>query len=303
MRKRTVKVVLPLAVLIVLLLSGICWCEKVKPKSVVASGARLVRLPGKFKFTEGPAVDARGNVFFSDIPNNRIHKWSVDGKMSLWRADSGGTNGLFFDKKGNLLACEGNRGRLTSITPEGKVTVLAGKYGGKRFNKPNDLWIDPAGGVYFSDPVYGRYKVVQGGEHVYYLSPDRKKITRVIDDMIRPNGIIGTPDGKVLYVADHGAGKVYRYGIGKDGKLSGKKKFASVACDGMTVDNEGNVYLTGKVVIVYSLVGKEIERIDTPLKPANVCFSGADLRTLFITARSAVYTIKTRVKGVRPKLP
>ncbi|MCP4378834.1 MAG: SMP-30/gluconolactonase/LRE family protein, partial [bacterium] len=275
MRKRTVKIVLPLAVLIVLVFSGVCWCKKVKPKSVVASGARLVRLPGKFRFTEGPAVDAKGNVFFSDVHNNRIHKWSVDGKMSLWRKDSGGANGLFFDRKGNLLVCESKRGRLTSITPKKKVTVLAGKYGGKRFNQTNDLWIDPAGGVYFSDPLYGRGRVVQGGEHVYYLSPDRKKVTRVIDDMTRPNGIVGMPDGKVLYVADHGAGKVYRYDIGKEGKLSGKKKFAPVVCDGMTVDNEGNVYLTGKVVIVYSSAGKEIERIDTPQRPTNVCFSGA----------------------------
>ena len=405
MRNRTANIVLPLVGLSFL---GVCWCGAAEPKpvakSVVASGAKLVKLPGKFRFTEGPAVDARGNVFFTDIPNNRIHKWSLDGKMSVWREDSGGANGLFFDKKGNLLACEGNRGRITSISPEGKVTVLADKYGGKRFNKPNDLWIDPAGGVYFTDPVYGRYKVTQGGEHVYYLSPDGKKVTRVIDDMTRPNGVVGTPDGKILYVADHGAGKVYRYQINqvslpeagpkratpknagklivinvrgekrgkgvppyavasrsvnleqlrkiikaavkknanqkvmvradtsalhgnvasavaacrdggvvkanigynyapkaKDSRLSAKKLFAPVACDGMTLDNEGNVYLTERVVIVYSPAGKEIERIDIPQRPANVCFGGADLQTLFITARSSVYTIRMRVKGVRAK--
>ena len=390
-----------------LVLLGVCWCGAAEPKppakSVVASGAKLIRLPGKFRFTEGPAVDAKGNVFFTDIPNSRIHKYSLDGKLSVWREDSGGANGLFFDRKGNLLACEGNRGLVTSTTPEGKVTVLADKFNDKRFNKPNDLWIDPSGGVYFTDPVYGRYKVTQGGEHVYYLSPDGKKITRVIDDMKRPNGIVGTPDGKILYVADHGAGKVYRYEINKirlpgagpkrpaagklivinvrgekrgkgvppyvvagrsvnleqlrkiikaavkkdakqkvmvrgdklalhgnvasavaacrdggvvkanigynyapkakDSRLSAKKLFASLACDGMTVDNEGNVYLTERVVIVYSPAGKEIERIDTPMRPANVCFGGADMQTLFITARSSVYTIRMRVKGVRTKSP
>jgi len=302
MRNRTANIIAGLVVL------GVCWCVVAEPKppakSVVAEGAKVVKLPGKYKFTEGPAVDAKGNVFFTDIPNNRIHKWSVaDGKMSVWREDSGGANGLFFDKKGNLLACEGNRGRVTSITPKGEVTVLADKYDGKRFNKPNDLWVDPAGGVYFSDPVYGRYKVVQGGEHVYYISPDGKKVTRVIDDMTRPNGIVGTPDGKVLYVADHGGRKVYRYDIGKPGALLGKKEFARVACDGMTLDSEGNVYLTSDAVLVYNSKGKRIERIDTPQRPANVCFSGADLKTLFITARSSVYTLKMRVKGVRPKSP
>jgi len=218
MRNRKVIIVFPLAGLVVL---GMCWCGAAEPKpaaprsakSLVAPGAKIVKLPGEYRFTEGPAVDAKGNVFFSDIPTSRTYKWSVGGKMSLWREDTGGANGLFFDKKGNLLACEGNRERLTSITPKGKVTVLADKYKGKRFNKPNDLWIDPAGGVYFTDPVYGRYKVTQGGEHVYYLSPGGKVVTRVINDMTRPNGVVGTPDGKILYVADHGAGRVYRYKI------------------------------------------------------------------------------------------
>ena len=410
MRNRTVNIVLPLLASIALVLLGTCWCAAAEPKpparSVVASGAKLVKLPGKFRFTEGPAVDAKGNVFFTDVPNSLIYKYSLDGKLSVWREDSGGANGLFFDKKGNLVACEGNRGRITSISPKGKVTVLADKYNGKRFNKPNDLWVDPAGGVYFTDPVYGRAKIHQGGQHVYYISPDGKKVTRVIDDMTRPNGILGTPDGKILYVADHGASKVYRYeinkvylpGVGpkratpngagklivinvrgekrgkgvppyvvasrsvnmeqlrkiikdavkkdanqkvmvradtsalhgnvasavaacrdggvvkanigynyapkaKDLSLSDKKLFAPVECDGMTVDDEGNVYLTGKVVIVYSAAGKEIERIDIPRQPTNVCFGGADMQTLFITARSSVYTVKMRVKGVRTKSP
>ena len=268
-------------------------------KSVVATGAKMVKLSTGHRFTEGPAVDPKGNVFFTDIPKNTIHKWSVDGKVSLWRKDSGGANGLFFDKKGNLLACEGNRGRVTSITPKGKVTVLADKYGGKRFNRPNDLWIDPAGGVYFTDPVYGSAKLVQDGYHVYYLSPDGKKITRVINDLNKPNGIIGTPDGKILYVADHGAGKIYRYDIGRGAAVSGKKEFAAVACDGMTLDSEGNIYLTEVAVLVFNSAGKRIERIDVPERPSNVCFGGADRKTLFVTARSSLYSIPMRVKGVR----
>ena len=267
--------------------------------SVVAPGAKVKKLAGGFRFTEGPAADAKGNIYFSDIPNNRIHKWSLDGKLSTFRENSGGANGLFFDKKGNLLACEGGGRRLVSIDPQGRVTVLAEKYENKRFNSLNDLWIDPKGGTYFTDPRYGnRDNMEQDGEHVYYLSPDRKKLIRVIDDMVRPNGIIGTPDGKLLYVTDHGGKKTFVYTINKDATLSNKKLFAPEGSDGMTIDNEGNVYLTTDVVAVYNKNGQKIETIEVPERPANVCFGGKDKRTLFITARTSLYSIKMRVKGV-----
>jgi gluconolactonase len=267
-------------------------------RSVVAPGAKVEKLAGDFQFTEGPASDARGNIYFSDIPNNRIHKWSLDGKLSTFRENSGGSNGLFVDKKGSILACEGNGRRLVSIDSAGSVTVLADKYEDKRFNSLNDLWIDPNGGIYFTDPRYGpRNDLEQDGEHVYYLSPDRKKLIRVINDMVRPNGIIGTPDGKLLYVADHGGGKTYVYTINKDGTLSNKKLFAPEGSDGMTIDNKGNIYLTTKVVAVYSSKGEKIETIEVPEEPANVCFGGKDKRTLFITARTSLYSVRMRIKG------
>ncbi|MHC4678359.1 MAG: SMP-30/gluconolactonase/LRE family protein, partial [Planctomycetota bacterium] len=237
--------------------------------SVVAEGATVEKLAGDFRFTEGPAADAQGNVFFSDIPNNRIHKWSLDGKLSTCREDSGGANGLYFDAKGNLLACEGGGRKLVSIDPKGKVMVLADKYLGKRFNSLNDLWIDPKGGVYFTDPRYGnRDGMEQDGEHVYYLSPDRKRLIRVINDMVRPNGLIGTPDGKTLYVADNGDRKTFVYKINEDGRLSNKKLFAPEGSDGVTVDNEGNVYLTTGVVAIYNKDGQKIEEIQVPERPA-----------------------------------
>ena len=270
-------------------------------RSVVAAGAKLVELAGSFKFTEGPAADAKGNVYFTDIPNNRIHKWSLDGKLTVFNADSGGANGLFFDTDGSLLACQGARGRLVAIDMKGKVTVLADKYGGKRFNKPNDLWADARGGIYFTDPIYGRgWPRHQGGEHVYYLKPDRKTVIRVIDDMVRPNGIIGAPDGKTLYVTDHGGKKTFRYTVKPDGTLAGKKLFAPVGSDGMTVDSEGNVYLTEAAVLVYSPAAKRIAEIAIPQRPSNVCFGGKDRRTLFVTARQSVYSIRMRVGGVPP---
>lgn len=273
--------------------------QTTQKRSVVAEGAKVEKLAGDFKFTEGPASDAKGNIYFSDIPNNRIHKWSLDGKLSTFRENSGGANGLFVDKKGNLLACEGGGRRLVSIDPKGNVTILADKYQGKRFNSLNDIWIDPKGGIYFTDPRYGpRDDMEQDGEHVYYLTPDRKNIIRVVNDMVRPNGLVGTADGKLLYIADHGGNKTYVYAINKDGTLSNKKLFAPEGSDGMTIDNEGNVYLTTKVVAVYSSKGQKIETIEIPEGPANICFGGKDMKTLFITARTSLYSVQMRVKGV-----
>ncbi len=284
--------------LIMLLFVVVATGSSVEAASVVAPGAKVEKLAGGFSFTEGPAADAKGNIFFSDIPNNRIHKWSLNGTLSTFRENSGRSNGLYFDKNGNLSACEGGGRRLVSIDPQGKVTVLADKYQNKRFNSLNDLWIDPKGGIYFTDPRYGnRDSMDQDGEHVYYLSPDRKKLIRVIDDMVRPNGVIGTPDGKLLYVADHGGNKTFAYKINNDGTLSNKKLFAPEGSDGMTIDNEGNVYLTTRVVAVYNKKGEKIETIKVPEGPANVTFGGPDKHTLFITARTSLYSVRMRVKA------
>jgi gluconolactonase len=282
--------------LLLAFLSAGCSGEQL---SVVATGAKVEKLAGGFSFTEGPAADAKGNIFFTDIPNNRIHKWSLEGKLSTFRENSGGANGLYFDKKGNLLACEGGGRRLVSIDPKGNVTVLADKYQDKKFNSLNDLWPDPKGGIYFTDPRYGnREGMEQDGEHVYYLAPDRKSIVRVIDDMVRPNGIIGTRKGNRLYVADHGGKKTFVYTIKKDGTLSNKKLFAPEGSDGMTIDNEGNIYLTTNVIAVYNRKGEKIETIKVPEGPANVTFGGKDKKTLFITARSSLYSVRMRAKGL-----
>ncbi|GIW82539.1 MAG: gluconolactonase [Gemmatales bacterium] len=270
----------------------------VQADSLVADGAKVVKLAGGFKFTEGPACDAKGNVYFTDIPNERIHVWSVDGKLSTFREKSGRANGLFFDKEGNLIACEGGNRRVTSISPDGKVTVLAATYGGKKFNSPNDLWIDPQGGIYFTDPRYGSMDDLElDGFHVYYISPDRKKVTRVIDDLKKPNGIVGTADGKLLYVADPGANATYVYRILGPGKISEKKLFAKTGSDGLTLDEMGNLYVTRRNVLVYNKNGKLIETIETPEAPANVVFGGKDKKTLFITARTSLYAIKMKVRG------
>ena len=254
--------------------------------AVVAPGAQVKKLAGGFLFTEGPAIDGQGNIYFTDIRNNRIHKWSLDGKLMTFREDSGGSNGLFFDRGGNLLACEGGGRRLVSIE-------------GKKFNSCNDLWITPQGGVYFTDPRYGRSRdnMEQDGEHVYYLTPDRKEVIRVVNDMVRPNGLIGTPDGKTLYIADPGGRKTYQYKINPDGILTDKKLFAEEGSDGMTIDTEGNVYLTSGAVQVYTPKGKKIATIAIPERPTNVTFSGNDLKMLFVTARTSLYSVPMRMQG------
>ena len=183
-----------------------------------APGATLTSVEGSYVFTEGPAVDENGDVYFSDIPEGKIYKWSTTGSVSVFMDELNGPNGLMFDKNGLLIACEGGNGRLISIDQQGQISVVVDQYKGNRFNAPNDLWIDSEGGIYFTDPTYSS-PVVQDGEHVYYLSPDRSQVTRVIDNMVRPNGIIGTPDGKTLYVTDHGGGKTFVYDIKSGGAL------------------------------------------------------------------------------------
>lgn len=288
-------------VLVVLVVAAAVSCGAEK-SSVVAEGAKVEKLVGGFEFTEGAVADAKGNIFFTDIPNNRINKWTLNGELITFKKDSGGANGLFFDKKGNLLVCEGGRRRVVSIGRNGRKTVLADEYNNKQLNSPNDLWADPNGGIYFTDPRYGdRSGMEQGCECVYYLSPDHKKLIRVIDDMVRPNGIIGTADSKTLYVADHGGGKTFVYTINEDGTLSNKKLFAPEGSDGMTMDNEGNIYLTTNVVAVYNKNGEKIETIEVPEQPSNLCFGGKDKRTLFITARTSLYSVRMRVaSGEQP---
>ena len=283
-----------------LLFSLACFmtCPTAASEAPVAPGAKVEPLADGFAFTEGPACDAEGNVYFADIPNNRIHKWSVDGKLTTFRENSGGANGLYFDRDGNLLACEGGNRRLTSISPDGKVAVLADGYQGKKLNSPNDLWIDPRGGVYLTDPRYGNQEgLEQDGFHVYYLPPGRRQLIRVLDNLVKPNGVVGTADGKLLYVADAGDSKTYVYRIQADGSLADRRLIAPVGSDGMTLDEKGNLYLTRGVVHVYGPDGKNLATIEVPEAPANVCFGGKDRRTLFVTARKGLYSIRMDVRG------
>jgi gluconolactonase len=270
---------------------------------IIAPGAKLEKLAGEFIFTEGPTCDKDGDVFFTDQPNNRIMKWSVDGKLSTFMQPAGRANGMFFDAKGNLIACADEKTELWSITLDGKHTVLAKEYEGKKLNGPNDVWVRSDGSLYFTDPFYKRpwwdyNEPPQGTQQVYFLSADRKNLKRVTTDLVQPNGIIGTLDGKTLFVADIKAGKTYAFDIQTDGILTNKRLRCELGSDGMTLDAEGNLYLTGKGVSVFDQNGKKIEQIDVPENwTANVSFGGKDHQTLFITASKGLYAIKLRVKS------
>lgn len=270
---------------------------------IVAPGAKLEKLAGDFAFTEGPTCDAAGNVFFTDQPNDRIMKWSVDGKLSTFMKPAGRANGMYFDSKGNLIACADEKTELWSITPDGKHTVIAKEFNGKALNGPNDVWVCPNGSLYMTDPFYKREwwdysDKPQDGEHVYYLSADHKTIKRVTTDLRQPNGITGTPDGKKLFVADIGAGKTWGFDIQPDGSLTNKVLRCELGSDGMTIDTEGNLYLTGRGVTVFAPSGKKLTNIPVPEGwTANVSFGGKDHKTLFITASKGLYCIRTQFAG------
>jgi len=278
----------------------------VRAAGVVAPDAKLEKLAGGFAFTEGPTCDAKGNLFFVDQPNNRIMEWSADGKLSTFMQPSGYANGMCFDANGGLIACADERNELWSIAPDKAVTVLITNFDGKYMNGPNDVWVSPNGSMYLTDPFYKRpwwnhTNMAQPSEEVFLLSPDRKKLTRMTDDLQKPNGITGTADGKQLFVADIRAGKTWRYEIQPDGTLTNKTLFCALGSDGMTIDREGNLYLTGKGVTVFDKEGKRVDHIDVPEKwSANVAFGGPDHKTLFITASESLYSIRLRIGGANP---
>ena len=271
---------------------------------LIGTKAKLIKVSGQFTFTEGPAVDKKGNIYFTDQPNDKIWKYDINGKLSMFMDKTGRSNGLYFDKNGNIISCADNKDELWKISPDKKVTVLLSNYDGHRLNGPNDLWIDAKGGIYFTDPYYqreywDRKQPDIDGQKVYYLAKGKKEAVIVDDQLKQPNGIVGTPDGKTLYVADIGDWKMYKYHINEDASLSDRELLFPQGSDGMTLDNKGNIYVTGKGVTIYNKDGVKIGHIPVPGDwTANVCFGGRDRKTLFITAKESVYIIKMNIKGV-----
>jgi len=292
-----------LRTILIILISVVCNAQN---SELVADNATLKLVAADYKFTEGPAMDKNGDVYFTDQPNNRIIKWSAsDNSVSVYMEEAGRANGLYFDHDGSLLACADEKFELWKIDKTKNPIVLVDEFQGKNLNGPNDLWIDTMGGIYFTDPYYQRSywkrkeKEIEK-ERVYYLAPDGNELRIVADDLVKPNGIIGTPDGKMIYIADIGDKKTYRFTISENGDLLNKTLFTELGSDGMTIDNRGNVYLTGNGVTVFNKKGEKILQIPVPQKwTANVTFGGPDQSVLFITAMNSVYTLEMKVNGVR----
>ncbi|MHC4441231.1 MAG: SMP-30/gluconolactonase/LRE family protein [Planctomycetota bacterium] len=268
-------------------------------KGILAPEAQVKKLAGGFTFVEGPAWDRNHKVlYFSDIPPLHIIGYA-DGKASVANPQSGGSNGLMFDKHGMLIACEHKNRRVSRAIPGQEGTTIVSHYQDKKLNSPNDLWIDQTGGFYFTDPRYGkRDNMEQDKEAVYYVTAEGK-ITRVIDQLVRPNGIAMSPDGKILHVVDNGAHSVHNYPVTAPGRIGKGKRVAYVIHpDGMTVDKQGRLYITSRYgIAVLEPNGKWIGLIAMAESPANCTFGGPKNNILFITARKSLYSIDTLTRG------
>jgi gluconolactonase len=283
--------------------------------SFVEPGATIEKLWSEGEFTEGPAEGPDGCIYFSDI-GNRIMKFDPKtGKTTEFRKPSGRSNGLKFDAMGRLLACEGANtggGRRISITEkDGTVKTLADKFGGKRFNSPNDLTLDAKGRIFFSDPRYvGEEKRELDHESVYRVDPDGT-VTRLTTDVRKPNGLVISPDGRTLYVSDNsgdpsGSRALVAYPLKEDGMLGARKVLFDFGkergIDGMTVTKDGTIVATagsGEAggIYFFSPEGKKLAFLKTPEDPSNCCFGGEGKKTLYITAGTSLYRVRLTVAG------
>lgn len=291
---------------------GAAWAGD--KESLVVPGEKVRKLADGMKFTEGPAwLPAKKVLVFSDIPNSKLMQWSEKDGLSVFRT-SEQANGNILDLEGRLVSCQHAARNLVRTEPDGSLKVLAEKFDGKRFNSPNDVAVRSDGSLWFTDPPWGlNGKAEVPGHWVYKLDPTTGKVEAVVKDLAMPNGINFSPDESRIYIADTGgherhpdpsfhklAAGVHCYEVSKDGLL-GKKLFTiPEGSDGMTVDVEGNLYTTHGGVNIYNADGKWIEKIAVPEGPANVTFGGDDYQTLFITARTSLYSVRMKNAGAKP---
>ncbi len=267
--------------------------------------AKVTLVAEGFKFTEGPAVDSKGMVYFTDQPNDRIMKVDLDGKVTEFLKPAGRSNGMFFTKDDRLIACADEKNEMWEIHPDGSHKVLFKDFEGKRLNGPNDVWIDANGSIYFTDPFYPRAWWTdktrpQSKQSVYKVDRDGLNMMCVDDALVQPNGIVGDEKRRLLFVADIGDKQTYQYTIAPDGALVDRRLFCSQGSDGMTIDSEGNLYLTNQEgVTVYSSDGRKLQVISVPERwTANVCIGGPARNILYITASDSLYSIPLRTRGL-----
>ena len=278
---------------------------------IVPEGAKVERLGTGFQFTEGPVWNVKGGyLLFSDIPANRMKKWTPKDGISDFRLPSGKSNGLTFDRRGRLIACEHANRRVSRTEEDGTIVTIASHYKGKKLNSPNDVVVKADGSVYFTDPPYGLNPIFGTFEEqelpfygVYRVSPNGDNLSLLIDDSV-PNGLVFSPDESLLYVADTEMNHICVFNVNDNGKTTNGRIFAEIsgeplAPDGIKVDSEGNVYTTGKGGIwVLNPEGRRLGIISVPELPANLCWGDGDWKTLYITARTSIYRVRLNIAGI-----
>jgi gluconolactonase len=273
----------------------------------IGPSGEVKKVHGNFQFTEGPATDREGNLFFSDVAGDKLYKIDGKGELSTILDPSHHTNGLMLNAAGNIVACEMD-GRLIEVNSKTKeVKSLADGYEGKRFNAPNDLVIDSGGGIYFTDPHFRAPMPLPQGVEAFYYRAAGGKVTRLAQIEAAPNGIILSPDEKTLYVIPSGQAQMLAYPVEGPGKIGRQRVFCTLkqasgktngGGDGLTVDSQGNVYITSALGLqVFNPQGTLLGIIEFPEQPANCTFGGKDLKTLYATARTSVYSVAMEATG------
>jgi gluconolactonase len=280
--------------------------ENPAAEALVAPDSKVEKLAGDLKFTEGPVwIAEKKTLIFSDIPAAKLMQWSADKGLSEFRP-SENANGNTLDNEGRLITCQHSGRNVVRTEKDGKITVLVDKHDGKKLNSPNDVAVKSDGTLWFTDPPYGvprDQQKEQEGNWVYRFDPDSKKTTVVSKDFDMPNGIAFSPDEKRIYIADSGKGqRVGAFDVKPDGTLSAAVFWMEGGSDGLRVDEKGNIYTTARDgVRIYSPEGKRLATITFPEVPANCAFGGDDFKTLFVTARTGLYSVKLKVAGNRLK--
>ena len=287
-------------------------------KSLMIGIAHLDKLADGCIWAEGPVWFADGGyLLWSDIPNNRMLRWTPENGVSTFRAESNNSNGNTRDRQGRLITCEHLTRRVTRTEPDGSITVIADKHKGKRLNSPNDVIVKSDDSIWFSDPSYGimtefegsRSEQEQGGCYVYRVDPKSGEITTVVEDFVKPNGLAFSPDEKVLYVADSAASHdpnaphhIRAFDVVDGKKLTNSRVFCDIKVgipDGFRVDVNGNVWTSADGVECYAPDGTLLGRIKVPEVVANVTFGGKRRNRLFITATTSLYAVYVNTTGVQ----
>lgn len=262
-------------------------CNKKEDADLSPDVTTPVTIADNLLFAEGPAY-LSGDLYFTDIEANNIYRWNKSSGLEVIRENSGGANGLYFDKSNKLVVCEGANKRIVSISSGSGIAIITDKFGDKPYNEPNDVWISPGGNIYFTDPVFTG-TLSQDGQHVYCVIATTGEVIRIADDLVKPNGITGNKEGSLLYVADYGASKIFKYSIRTDGTINNKQVFAAIRADGLDTDSDGNVYAASTGIMIYNSSGNMINTIKVPGITTNSCIVEDSTKTIFITTHNAVY--------------